>query len=73
MWINDWFRYVYSGDSKGGFCIWDLQTGQTVTHERNRHKEVEWHSGRYHSGMPRAANVRDVDWHPHYPLLATSG
>ena len=49
-------RYVYSGDSNYGYCVWDLFTGQLIVKNDFFHR----------------MNVRDCSWHPHRPLIATS-
>lgn len=49
-------RYIYAGDSRGGYCVWDIHSGDLILQNNDIHSK----------------NVRDVDWHPHQPLLATS-
>jgi WD40 repeat protein len=50
-------RYVYAGDSRGGYCIWDIHSGKMILQNvQDAHSR----------------NVRDIDWHPHQPLIATS-
>ena len=66
-------RYVYTGSSDGRIHIYDLLTGDTAM----RLPEHGLASGvdASHYGMRRnnmGCPARDVSWHPHYPVLAST-
>lgn len=67
-------RYVYTGSSDGKIHIYDLLTGDTAmtlpqygpASRRDCNDYYYRNMGR--SGCP----ARDVSWHPHYPVLAST-
>ncbi|CDW77069.1 wd repeat protein [Stylonychia lemnae] len=51
-------RYVYTGSSNGKVHIYDLLTGDQAVVCQN--------------GQSGNQSVRDVSWHPHYPIIAST-
>ena len=57
------FRYIYAGDYRGGYNLWDLHSKEL---------NVQKYTSEHFNIRNRCNLVRDVDWHPHLPVLAAS-
>lgn len=66
-------RYVYTGSSDGRIHVYDLLTGDTAMRlpqkGRTSGADVSYYS--YHSRRD-GAPCRDVSWHPHQPVIAST-
>jgi len=56
-------RYIYAGDYRGGYNLWDLHSKEL---------NVQKYTSDHFNIRNRCNLVRDVDWHPHLPVLAAS-
>jgi WD repeat-containing protein 23 len=67
-------RYVYTGSSDGRIHIYDLMTGNVAIRLPQQGatsgEDVQgfFYGSRNRYGVP----ARDVSWHPHYPVLAST-
>ena len=57
------FRYIYAGDYRGGYNLWGLHSKEL---------NVQKYTSDHFNIRNRCNLVRDVDWHPHLPVLAAS-
>ena len=66
-------RYVYTGSSDGRIHIYDTLTGGTAMKLPESGK-ASGQDSYYGNRGSRAfgAPARDISWHPHYPILAST-
>lgn len=66
-------RYVYTGSANGKIHIYDLLTGGTAMVLPNKGKASGPDANNYYGrDSSKGAPARDVSWHPHYPVLAST-
>ena len=66
-------RYIYTGSSDGRIHIYDLLTGNTAMRlPQTGRAPGEDVGGYYHGHRRGGAPARDVSWHPHFPVLAST-
>ena len=67
-------RYVYTGSSDGKLRIYDLISGGLVQSlpESGSSSGQDVSDYYYHHQSSNGVPARDVSWHPHYPVIAST-
>ena len=66
-------RYVYTGSANGRIHIFDLLTGEkAMVLPRSGRASGADANGYYNRGDSKGSPCRDVSWHPHFPVLAST-